>query len=189
AWRRRRRRWRRQGWSTAPEPRCERTAPGYRIRLLGPARLRLAGGMALARGRPGSGRRTPRAGWRHAPGAQHRAAGGLRDRVDLTRRAAGRNPAARGRRVTPSSAPQGLVLPALQLGISLALLVAAGQLGRVAGAGAGAAPGLQTDALVYDVMAPEPPALRAARYASLLRRLAAERAFDAVSLTSAGASA
>ncbi len=96
---------------------------------------------------------------------------------------------ARGRRVTPSSAPQGLVLPALQLGISLALLVAAGQLGRVAGAVAGAAPGLQTDALVYDVMAPEPPALRAARYASLLRRLAAEPAFDAVSLTSAGTSA
>jgi len=96
---------------------------------------------------------------------------------------------ARGRRITPSAAPQGLVLPALQLGISLALLVAAGQLGRAAGAVAGGTPGLRTHALVYEVGAPGPPALRAAQYASLLRRLETRRGFDTVSLTSPGASA
>jgi len=94
---------------------------------------------------------------------------------------------ARGRRITPSAAPQGLVLPALQLGISLALLVAAGQLGRAAATGAGSVPALEPDALIYDVALHEPPAQRAARYARLLRRLGTERGFSTVSLTSPGA--
>lgn len=100
-------------------------------------------------------------------------------------------PATRERRRTPLGGRKGraleLVLPALQLGLSLTVLGSAALLVRHAAGlerGAGAATG---DGIVYAVTAPEgPPAERARAYAALLARLRSQ-GVSAVSLTSAGA--
>ena len=95
--------------------------------------------------------------------------------------------AARRRRISPSAAPQGLIVPALQLGISLAVLVAAAQLRRSADAVAGATAASQGGGDVYQVAGSSPRlGDRAEQYRSLLGVLAAEHGFEVVSLTSAG---
>src|SRR5256885_5112593 len=90
-------------------------------------------------------------------------------------------------RISPSAAPQGLVVPALQLGISLAVLVAAAQLGRSAEAVAGATAASQAGGDVYQVAGSSARlGDRAEQYRSLLSVLAAAHGFEVVSLTSAG---
>ena len=96
-----------------------------------------------------------------------------------------------GRLVSSDEASLALVVPALQLGVSLTVLVAGSMLAGRARApgriGNGAAPGA-ADGQVYEIAAPDSaPAARAAAYASLLRRLAAEPSVGAASLTSRGA--
>lgn len=90
--------------------------------------------------------------------------------------------------LTPTTAkPLELVVPALQLGVSLTVLTAAGLLARQAGRlsviGVGVAPSGQ----VLELTAPEaPPRARALGYAALLRHLRRRASFDAASLTSPG---
>jgi putative ABC transport system permease protein len=88
----------------------------------------------------------------------------------------------------PSVNPFRLVVPALQLGLSLTVLTGAALLRRQADPLTGVRPPAALRAGdVFHVTGPdlEPPR-RAARYASLLRRLRAHRAFDTVSLSSPG---
>jgi len=96
---------------------------------------------------------------------------------------------ASARRLTavPSTPPHGLVVPALQLGISLAVLVAAAQLGHAADAVVSAARVGGGDGHIFGVAAPGPrPVDRASQYATLLRELRADGHVDIVSLTSVG---
>jgi putative ABC transport system permease protein len=96
----------------------------------------------------------------------------------------------RARRVStiPATPPHGLVVPALQLGISLAVLVAAAQLGRSADAVVSAARTGAGDGSLFTVAAPGPrPVDRATQYATLLRELRSAKQLDIVSLSSVGA--
>jgi len=95
----------------------------------------------------------------------------------------------RARRVStaPATPPHGLAVPALQLGISLAVLVAAAQLSRSGNAvvsGTGIAKG---DGSIFGVAAPGPrPIDRARQYATLLRELRSAEHVDIASVTSVG---
>jgi putative ABC transport system permease protein len=96
----------------------------------------------------------------------------------------------RARRLSAVSAPppHGLVVPALQLGISLAVLVAAAQLSRSAGAVVAATELSGGDGHVFQMAAPGPRQVdRAKQYATLLRELRSAEQFGIVSLTSVGA--
>lgn len=90
--------------------------------------------------------------------------------------------------LTPSSAkPLELFVPALQLGLSLTVLTAAGLLARQAGRLTVIGAGMPPSGQVLELTAPEsPPSARAQRYAALLRHLRARRSFEAASLTSPG---
>lgn len=88
----------------------------------------------------------------------------------------------------PATPPHGLVVPALQLGISLAVLVAAAQLSRSADAVLATARISGGDGQIFAVEAPGPrPVDRANQYAMLLRELRSTARIDIVSLTSVGA--
>lgn len=95
------------------------------------------------------------------------------------------------RLVSADEAALALAVPALQLGVSLTVLVAGSLLAtRARGpAGEGGTPGAgAAGGQVYEVTAGDPaPAERAAAYAELLRRLAAEPSVEVASLTSPGA--
>ena len=87
----------------------------------------------------------------------------------------------------PTGKPLALVVPALQLGLSLTVLAAAALLAREAGRLIVPAATTAGGGEVFSVTAPEsPPAWRSAQYASLLHRLGNEPRFEAVSLTSPG---
>jgi hypothetical protein len=90
--------------------------------------------------------------------------------------------------LTPSNAkPLELFVPALQLGLSLTVLTAAGLLERQAGRLTVIGAGMPASGQVLELTAPEsPPRERALAYATLLRRLRARASFDAASLTSPG---
>ena len=87
----------------------------------------------------------------------------------------------------PATPPHGLVVPALQLGISFAVLVAAAQLNRSANAVVSATRISEGDGHMFAVTVPGPrPVDRANQYATLLLELRAAEQFDIVSLTSVG---
>jgi hypothetical protein len=90
-------------------------------------------------------------------------------------------------RITRSAIPNGFTVPALQLGFSLTVLVAAAQLVRHAGIllGEPRAPA-HGGGQIFQISARARPDARAAQYASLLHRLG-EGGFDLVSLSSPGA--
>jgi hypothetical protein len=90
--------------------------------------------------------------------------------------------------LTPSSAkPLELFVPALQLGLSLTVLTAAGLLARQAGRLTVIGAGIRPSGQVFELTAPEsPPRARAQGYATLLRHLRARGPFEAASLTSPG---
>jgi len=93
-----------------------------------------------------------------------------------------------GRRgIIVGALPQGLVLPAVQLGVAFTVLVAASQLVRH-GHGMTERSGAVADGGdVFSVRAPDlAPAGRGATYVALLRRLGGDSRFDTVSLTSPG---
>jgi hypothetical protein len=95
----------------------------------------------------------------------------------------------KGRRVSATSAtpPHGLVVPAMQLGISLAVLVAAAQLSRSADAVVATAQIRGGDGQIFTVEAPGPrPVDRANQYATLVSELHSGGRFDSISLTSMG---
>ena len=82
--------------------------------------------------------------------------------------------------------PQGLVVPAVQLGVAFTVLVVASQLMRH-GRAAPETAAIENDGDVFALEAHDlAPAARATTYAALLDRLAADRRFEAVSLTSPG---
>lgn len=87
---------------------------------------------------------------------------------------------------TRSAIPHGFTAPVAQFGISLAILVAAAQLGRHAGRlMTGPQAVVRPTGLIYDIHSNLPPERRAAGYASLLHRLV-DAGFSVVSLTSPG---
>lgn len=89
--------------------------------------------------------------------------------------------------VNAEEASLALAVPAVQLGLSLTVLVAGSLLGARARAPAGAA-AAPRDGQVYELTALDrAPEARAAAYAALLRRLAGEPSVEAASLTSRGA--
>ncbi len=95
------------------------------------------------------------------------------------------------RRASPlpsvSGKPLELFVPALQLGLSLTVLTAAGLLQREAGRLAVAGPATPDTGRIFRVTAPEsPPSARAARYRLLLQRLEGRPGIEAASLTSPG---
>ena len=96
-----------------------------------------------------------------------------------------------GRLVSSDEASLALVVPALQLGAGLTVLVAGSMLAaraRAPGQVGSEVASRAADGQVYEITAPDSaPAARAAAYASLLRRLAAEPSVGAASLTSRGA--
>ena len=95
--------------------------------------------------------------------------------------------ATRTRRLVPATPPHGLVVPALQLGISLAVLVAAAQLSRSADAVVWSPRVSSGDGYIFAVTAPGPrPVDRANQYATLLREIRSAEQVDIVSLTSVG---
>jgi MacB-like protein/FtsX-like permease family protein len=100
-------------------------------------------------------------------------------------------PVALPRRVSalpgPTGKPLELVVPALQLGLSLTVLTAAALLEREAGRLTAPARATAEAGEVFQVTTPESsPGARAARYASLLERFGDPRPFSTVSLTSPG---
>jgi len=83
--------------------------------------------------------------------------------------------------------PQGLVLPAVQLGVAFTVLVAASQLVRHGRPAPEATAAVANDGDVFAVDAHDlAPAARATTYAAVLDQLATDRRFDSVSLTSPG---
>lgn len=101
-------------------------------------------------------------------------------------------PLALPRRTSPlpgaSGKPLQLFVPALQLGLSLTVLGAATLLQREAARLTGSTASGDSSGEIYQVSAVESrPRARAARYADLLRSLAARRVADPVSLNSPGA--
>jgi hypothetical protein len=90
--------------------------------------------------------------------------------------------------VTAEEAPLALVVPVLQLGVSLAVLVAGSMLGRGAAVAAGAAPA--GSGSVFEITTPaSSPAERAAAYAALLRDLGGDPSVETASLASPGETA
>jgi len=90
--------------------------------------------------------------------------------------------------IAPGTPPQGLVVPALQLGISLAVLVAAAQLTRSGDLVVSSTTTSERAGHIFGVAAPGPrPTDRASQYAILLHQLHSEEGLDVVSLTSIGA--
>jgi len=90
--------------------------------------------------------------------------------------------------VTRGAIPHGFVVPIVQFGISLSILVAAAQLTRRADGLIGDTRAVErTSGQIYQVREGARPEERAARYTSLLRQIG-DGTFDVVSLTSPGAS-
>lgn len=87
----------------------------------------------------------------------------------------------------PTGKPLELVVPALQLGLSLTVLTAAGLVQRDAAGLTEPGPNATAQGEVFQLTAPQsPPARRAAAYAALIRGLGAQPGVTAVSLTSPG---
>jgi hypothetical protein len=91
------------------------------------------------------------------------------------------------RMVDAEPKPQGLVIPTIQLGLSLAVLVAAGLVMRHSREVLQQAGSAEGDGEVYQVsMGPGAPAVRAARYARLLQRIGGRPGVMAMSLSTPG---
>ena len=84
--------------------------------------------------------------------------------------------------------PLGLVVPAVQLGLSLTVLATASLLARGAARLTAPSEGRSGAGLVFEIASGvSQPAVRAAEYASLLRRLGADQRIDVASLSGPGA--